>query len=60
VPVRVLTVFTHPAAQLELDDGSVPALMIGKLRKQVASQGTRLPQAVYDDLAACLERVTVT
>jgi hypothetical protein len=59
VPVRVLTVFTHPAVQLELDDGSVPALMVGKLRKQVASQGARLAQSVYDDLAACLERVTV-
>lgn len=60
VPIRVLTVFTHPAVQLELDNGSIPAITVAKLRKQLASQGSKLAPAVYDDLAACLERVTLS
>ena len=59
VPIRVLTVFTHPAVQLDLDNGSVAALTVAKLRKHVTSQGTKLAQATYDDLAECLESVTV-
>lgn len=59
IPIKVLTVFTHPAVQLELDDASVPAVAIGKLRKQLTSQGARLAQPLYDDLASQMERATL-
>ena len=59
VPMKVLTVFTHPAVELELDQGNVPALVLAKLRKQATITGTRLSPVVYEDLAACLERAAV-
>jgi hypothetical protein len=59
VPVKVLTVFTHPAVDLQLEGGNLPALAIAKLRKQATPAGTRLSPAAYEALAACLERATL-
>ena len=59
VPVRVFTVFTHPAVELQLDEGNIPALILAKLRKQAAPTGPKLSPALYEELAARLERATL-
>jgi hypothetical protein len=59
-PVKALTVFTHPAGELEVDGGSIPACKIEKLRKQVNIQGDRLAPEVYEKLSSWLGRLTVS
>lgn len=59
VQVRALTVFTHPAVELEVDGGSIPACKIEKLRKQASSPGGKIPPEVYDKISAYLEHLTV-
>ncbi len=59
VPVKVLTVFTHPAVELELDRSDVPALVLSKLRKQATPSGAKLGLPLYEELATCLERATL-
>ena len=59
VPVKVLTVFTHPAVDLQMDEGNVPALVLAKLRKQASPSAARLSPSLYEELADCLERATV-
>jgi hypothetical protein len=59
VPIKALTVFTHPAADLEVARAPFPACTIGKLRKQAASQGLKLTRESYEMLATAFERVTV-
>ncbi len=34
VPIKALTVFTHPAAELEIEGTAIPVCKIEKLRKQ--------------------------
>jgi hypothetical protein len=58
-PIKVLTVFTHPAVDLEIDGGGFPACKIEKLRKQVALGGSKLSAELYEALAACLESATL-
>ena len=59
VPVKILTVFTHPSVELEFDSPSVPAYRVNKLRKHTALTGTKMPAKSYEELAAALERVTL-
>jgi hypothetical protein len=59
VPVKILTVFTHPSVELEVDSPSVPAHKVDKLRKHIALTGTRMPAKSYEELAAALERATL-
>jgi hypothetical protein len=60
VPIKVLTVFTHPAALLDIEGSSVPACKIEKLRKQATINGQKLAPEIYEKLSAYLERVTVS
>jgi hypothetical protein len=59
VPVKALTVFTHPAAELEFDVAGVPACKIDKLRKQSTVPGPKLTPEVYEKLASYFERLTM-
>jgi hypothetical protein len=59
VPLKVLTVFTHPGVFLEIDRGGFPACTIDKLRKQVNLGGGKLTAAHYEALAAALEEATL-
>ncbi len=59
IPIKVLTVFTHPVLELEIEGTSVPVCRIEKLCKQVAINAKRLSPETYDKLSAYLERVTV-
>jgi len=60
VPVRALTVFTHPAVELEIADASVPAYKVEKLRKHAVPAGGKLAPRLYDELAARLEKATIS
>jgi hypothetical protein len=57
--VRALTVFTHPAVELEIDRGPIPACKIDKLRKQAAIPGAKLAPEAYDKISSYLESLTV-
>lgn len=59
VPIKALTVFTHPGVELEIEAASFPACRIEKLRKQSTLDAARLSPEVYDKLAAFLERATL-
>ena len=59
VPIKALTVFTHPAAELDVDGGPIPACKVDKLRKQASIPGSRLPADVYDKVCGYLEGLTV-
>jgi hypothetical protein len=59
VPVKALTVFTHPGVELEVDGTGLPAVKIDKLRKQATVPGARLEPDVYEKLGSYLERLTV-
>ncbi len=59
VPVKALTVFTHPAVELDFDSPGVPACKIDKLRKQANVPGSRLAPEVYEKLGSYLERLTM-
>ena len=60
VPIKALTVFTHPAAELELERPAVPACKIDKLRKQATVPGSRLTAEAYEKLSSYLEGLTVS
>jgi len=59
VPTKALTVFTHPAVELEVEGASYPACKVGKLRKQATLSAPKLPDDTYNQLAAYLERLTL-
>ncbi len=59
VPVKALTVFTHPAVVLETEGASYPACVISKLRKQASVTGARLEPDIYEKLASRLESLTL-
>ncbi len=59
MPVKAVTVFTHPGVELEVDGGPIPACKIDKLRKQASIPGPRLPGDVYDKICSYLEKLTV-
>ncbi|MFZ1042857.1 MAG: nuclease-related domain-containing protein [Anaerolineales bacterium] len=59
-PIRALTVFSHPAVELEVEGTSIPACRIEKLRKQVTINSERLSPETYDKLSAYLERITLS
>ena len=60
VPIKALTVFTHPAVELEVEGGPIPAVKVDKLRKQIAMPGSRLAPDAYDRLCSYLEKLTVS
>ena len=60
VPLKILTVFTHPAVDLEVEGGaSFPACKVAKLRKQATLSANRLDAETYERLASYLERRTL-
>ena len=59
VPLKILTVLTHPAVDLEVDGGTFPACKVAKLRKQVTLSANRLDEETYGKLATYFERRTL-
>jgi len=57
ITVKPLIVFTHPAAELELEPGGpVPVYRFDKLKKQVPIDGPRLSAATYEVIAGFFEK----
>ena len=59
VPIKILTVFTHPDVDLEVEGAAFPACKVGKLRKQATVSASRLDPETYEQLASLLERHTL-
>ena len=59
LPIKALTVFTHPTVELDIEGPSIPVCKIEKLRKQMMMSTERLAPETYEKLSAYLERVTV-
>ncbi len=59
IPIKAMTVFTHPGVELEVEGASFPACRIEKLRKLSTLGGERLSAQTYDQLAAFLEKATL-
>jgi hypothetical protein len=59
VPIKVLTVFTHPGVELEIEGTSIPACKIEKLRKQATIGSEKLAPEHYEGLSSFLENLTV-
>jgi len=58
IPIKALTVFTHPAVELEIEGPSIPVCRVEKLRKQMGLSADRLTPNVYERLSSYLERMT--
>jgi hypothetical protein len=57
VTVKPLIVFTHPAADLNLEPGGpVPVFMVDKLKKHVPIEGPRLSTEAYQAISELLEK----
>ncbi len=59
VPIKALTVFTHPAAELEIEGASIPACKLEKLRKQAGIVSEKLSDESYEKLSSFLEHLAV-
>ncbi len=59
VPIKALTVFTHPGVDLEIEGPSFPACRLDKLRKLSTLNAARLTPEAYDKLSAYLEKATL-
>jgi hypothetical protein len=60
VPIKALTVFTHPAVELEIEGTGVPVCKVEKLRKQAAIISEKLAPETFEKLSAFLEGLTVS
>jgi len=57
ITVRPLIVFTHPAAEPELEPGGpVPVHRLEKLKKHVSIDGPRISPAAYETIAGSFEK----
>jgi len=59
VPIKPMVVFIHPAAELEIEKTPILVLPAEKLKKQIAIDAPRLDQAVYDQLDAYFQKMTL-
>jgi hypothetical protein len=59
VPIKPVVVFVHPAAELEIEKAPILVLPAEKLKKQVTIDAPRLDQAVYDQLDAYFQKMTL-
>ncbi|MFZ5911374.1 MAG: nuclease-related domain-containing protein [Chloroflexota bacterium] len=59
IPIRSITVFTHPLVRLAIEHAPVPICKIDKLKKQISSKEARLAPDLYDRVASFLERKTI-
>jgi hypothetical protein len=59
IPIKPVVVFVHPAAELEIEKAPILVLPAEKLKKQVTIDAPRLDQAVYDQLDAYFQKMTL-
>ncbi len=59
IPIKPVVVFAHPAAELDIDQAPILVLPAEKLKKQVTIDAPKLEQAVYDQLDAYFQKMTL-
>ena len=59
VPIKPVVVFVHPAAELDLEQTPIPVLPAEKLKKQATIDAPKLDQAVYEQLDAYFQKMTL-
>ena len=59
VPIKPVVVFAHPAAELDIEKAPILVLPAEKLKKQVTIDAPKLDQAVYDQLDAYFQKMTL-
>jgi hypothetical protein len=55
IPIKSIVVFTHPAANLDIEESPIPVCKIDKLKKQITLNAPRLAPAEYEKLSSFLE-----
>ena len=59
IPIKSIVVFTHPAANLDIEESPVPVCKIDKLKKQITLGAARLAPEQYEKLGTFLEKQTI-
>ena len=59
IPIKSIVVFTHPAANLDIEESPVPVCKIDKLKKQITLGAARLAPEQFEKLGSFLEKQTV-
>jgi hypothetical protein len=59
IPIKPIVVFTHPLANLDIEDAPIQVCKVDKLKKQVTINAPRLAPELYKKLSSFLESKTV-
>jgi hypothetical protein len=59
VTIKPVVVFVHPDAELDIEQTPIPVLPAEKLKKHVTIDAPKLDQAVYDQLDAYFQKMTL-
>jgi hypothetical protein len=59
IPIKALVLFSHPGAQLDVNNPPVPVCKVEKLRKQVEMSGTKLSAEAFGQIHQYLEKQTI-
>jgi hypothetical protein len=59
VPVKAVVLFSHPGAQLDVKNPSLPVCRIDKLKKQTEMTGAKLTPDVFEQVKEFLKKHTV-
>jgi hypothetical protein len=55
IPIKSIVVFTHPAANLDIEESPIPVCKIDKLKKQITLNAPRLAPEQHEKLSSFLE-----
>jgi hypothetical protein len=58
IPIKTAITFTHPGAELDVDQAPIPICKIDKLKKQMSFPPPRLTTEQYEKVARFLESLT--
>jgi hypothetical protein len=59
IPIKSVVVFTHPAANLDIEESPISICKIDKLKKQVTLNASRLVPEQFEKLSSFLEGQTI-
>ena len=59
IPIKSIVVFTHPAANLDIEESPVPICKIDKLKKQITLNAPRLAPEQHEKISSFLEKQTI-
>jgi hypothetical protein len=58
IPIKTAVAFTHPGADLDVEESPIPICKIEKLKKQITLNAPRLTTEQYEKIARLLESLT--